>query len=500
MTKAANLRARLHPDGLPRGELPAVIRDAISVTERLGFRYIWIDALCIIQDDTDDKQLELGKMSQYYRNSFLTIAASTPSVTMGFVGKVGRCHKHPDSPLPRDLVPFVVFSHTHEVRNKGIPGVIYVREENPYQLHEEPLNRRAWTLQECVLAPRVLLFGSRVMWFCQHMTHSDGGIEDWSFDQNDQEGTRRELQIELRKLERYGLRDEVELGSSRPTERSLYRYDLWHRLVAIYSQRDLSVSDDKLPAISAIAAEFSKLVKDEYIAGLWRSNLARDLLWTTPKPSTQHPEKWRAPSWSWASVDDIISYDRPPPEGAILLANMLEAKALPKTDIVPFGEIESGSSLTITAPSLPDFDIDDEEMREKFSKTWLDAFTLSMGENERAMLHYILKQPQFSRGKVKKEGSGKVKEEEPEEKEFRLPDGYLPVFIYGEPDEPVRLGMEQDTTTPVLWRVWGLILKKVVDGSAEQTYERVISFSQLSMNVSNDFVLTDGCHRTFRVV
>lgn len=102
------------------------------------------------------------------------------------------------------------------------------------------------------------------------------------------------------------------------------------------------------------------------------------------------------------------------------------------------------------ASSLPDFDIDDEEMRENFSKTWLDAFTLSMGENERAMHHYILEQPQFSRGKAQKEAPGKVKEEEPEEEEIQLPDGFLPVFISGEPDEPVRLGMEQDTTTSVL--------------------------------------------------
>lgn len=66
------------------------------------------------------------------------------------------------------------------------------------------------------------------------------------------------------------------------------------------------------------------------------------------------------------------------------------------------------------------------------------------------MHHYIIEQPQFSRGKVQKEAPGMVKEEEPEGKEIRFRDGFLPVFISGEPDEPVRLGIEQDTTASVL--------------------------------------------------
>ena len=83
----ANLGARLALKGFPRDELPATIIDAITITERLGMQYIWVDALCIIQDEKKDKEFELGKMSQYYRNSYLTIAASTPGAVTGFIGK-----------------------------------------------------------------------------------------------------------------------------------------------------------------------------------------------------------------------------------------------------------------------------------------------------------------------------------------------------------------------------------------------------------------------------
>ncbi|KAF2729073.1 HET-domain-containing protein, partial [Polyplosphaeria fusca] len=342
MTKIANFRARLSPNGLLRDDLPAAIRDAITITERLGIKYIWIDALCMIQDDIEDKHAELGKMSQYYRNSFLTIAASTPSATTGFIGKLGRCEKHPDSPLPRDLVPLDVFAHLHDTKDSGGAGKIYVREENPYQLHEEPINKRAWTLQECILAPRVLLFGSRVIWFCQHMTHSDGGVEDWSFDQNDLERTRREFQVKLRQLEKASLDSDITLESTLRKTETRDLYDLWHRLVGTYSRRAISYPADKLPAISAVAAVFSKLTKDEYLAGLWRSNLARDLLWTTPEAATHRPKTWRAPTWSWASVSNAILYNQPPPESATLLADVLEVEAVPLTDMAPFGEVERG--------------------------------------------------------------------------------------------------------------------------------------------------------------
>lgn len=488
MTQLANLGIRLNKDGVFRAYLPATIRDAITVTERLGIKYIWIDSLCIVQDDRQDKHAELGRMSQYYRNSFLTIAASTPSATTGFIGRLGRCEKHPDSPLPRDLVPLDVFAHVHDSKDSGVAGKIYVREENPYQLHEEPINKRAWTLQECILAPRVVLFGSRVIWFCQHMTHSDGGVEDWSFDQDDLEGTRREFQVQLCRLERGALDNEMFPRSSWPMNETRTDYSLWHRLVGTYSRRALSYPADKLPAISAVAAEFSKLAKDTYLAGLWRLNLPRDLLWTTLEAATHRSKTWRAPTWSWASVDDAIVYKQPPPESATLLAEVLEVESVPLTEVAPFGEVERGS-LVISAPSFP-VTIEDEESHKGFSESWLNKFKLRLGKSEREMLFDSLKRFVETNEKDAERG---------EKKEFQLPDEFFVVCIYGKRDELFRsneAGLDLNDTTQ-RWSMWGLVLTQVVDGSGEQSFERLLSFSEILVNTDESFFSSP---REFRII
>ncbi|KAI1761627.1 HET-domain-containing protein [Hypoxylon sp. FL1150] len=438
-TTIHNVQARLQEGGLPRDDLPAAIRDAVTVTEKLGIKYIWVDAFCIIQDDLSDKHGELSKMSQYYRNSYLTIAASTPRCTVGFIGTIGRCEKHPKNQLPRDLVPLDVFCISQD-KDEGRSGKVYVREENPYQLSMEPLNRRAWTLQENLLSPRVLFFGSRVMWFCRHMTHSDGGIEDWSFEENELERTRREFQIELSKLDKGSFDNE-----SRSADRDRDIYDLWQRIVGTYSQRAMTHPEDKLPAISAVAAEFSKLSKDEYLAGLWRSNLARDLLWTTPDPVTHRPKTWRAPTWSWASVDDTILYDRPPPKDAIQLATIEEVSATPKTTTVPFGEVETGN-LMITAPCFFQ-NLADDENRDKASRPWLGGFGFKGGSNEREMLLESLKK--HARMEHKKGDK---------EEEFRLPDEITVAVLYGQRDELHRVEDSQEEAKE--WKIWGLVLKR----------------------------------------
>jgi hypothetical protein len=481
MTIRSNFKARLLPEGLPRNELPATIRDAVDVAERLGIRYIWVDALCMVQDDLHDKHEELGKMSRYYRNSFLTIAASTPSCTTGFVGTMGRCEKHPNSSLPRDLVPLNVFAHIPD-SDRGESGKIFVREENPYQLHEEPINKRSWTLQECILAPRVLLFGSRVIWFCQHMAHSDGGVEDWSFDQHDLERTRREFQIELVKLDRQDLDAEMD---SRSSNESRDIYDLWHRIIGAYSRRALTWPSDKLPAISAVAAEFSNILKDNYLAGLWRSNLPRDLLWTTPRAAPHRPKTWRAPTWSWASVDDAIIYTLPPPRSATLLADIVEAEAVPLTTMAAFGEI-ARSSLVLTAPSIT-IRRTDEEKRDNFSELWLKDFKFKPGDTEREMLYKSLKLS-FKSSQRNAEG---------EKEDFQLPNEIFVVCIYGQLEELFHSNNEDQEDEAEQWNTWGLLLKKVTDGSGEQLFERVLSFSNIRLSTENPLA---SYQETFRII
>ena len=83
----------------------------------------------------------------------------------------------------------------------------------------------------------------------------------------------------------------------------------WHVIVQGYSSKSLTYKKDKLPALSGLAKKFQQLKKGaEYMAGLWRDNLALDLLWfVMPKARNAMPRN-SLPSWSWASLNEEIGY------------------------------------------------------------------------------------------------------------------------------------------------------------------------------------------------
>lgn len=73
-TTRSNYRA--HQGCIRAEELPQTFQDAIRVTRELGLRYLWIDSLCIIQDDAKDWNQEAALMGSIYENAYCTIAAA----------------------------------------------------------------------------------------------------------------------------------------------------------------------------------------------------------------------------------------------------------------------------------------------------------------------------------------------------------------------------------------------------------------------------------------
>ena len=97
----------------------------------------------------------------------------------------------------------------------------------------------------------------------------------------------------------------------------------WTKMLTEYSQRRLTNGGDKLVAINSIAQEMLKLLPDLYIhfAGMWKFDLLRQLLWRPGNLSVSMPKEYRAPSWSWASVDghtSWTSYENTPRENSLL--------------------------------------------------------------------------------------------------------------------------------------------------------------------------------------
>jgi len=137
---------------LPK-HLPRTIEDAISLTSALGFQYLWVDALCIIQDDPlSEKKHQLDRMDAVYNCSTLTIAAASG--------------KHADSGIPGVGVPRTGVQHTEVVGGLQFATMF----PSFSQLEDSKSliwNTRGWTFQEKILAKRILLFtDSQVYYRC----------------------------------------------------------------------------------------------------------------------------------------------------------------------------------------------------------------------------------------------------------------------------------------------------------------------------------------------
>ncbi|RTE82267.1 hypothetical protein BHE90_003206 [Fusarium euwallaceae] len=282
-------------NGFLLSDLPLTIRDAISVCRRLAISHIWIDSLCIIQDDHNDKIQELAKMPEIYQGALVTISASCASAcTEGFL--------HDRSPyLPGVALPLKYHEDFCIAQVISIDG-----------FKAEPIDMRAWTFQEQVLSERVLEYGTQEHEF---------------------------LCRRSRKEERFRLCPD----STSPPEYLLT--DQWMDQMSQYSSRSLTFQNDKINAIAGVASRFAKasgLPSTEYIAGLWKPMLISGLLWYTAGHEAQKGnEIWVAPSWSWASVQGQVRWDRSVRESDAT-AEVLSTDVQVTNESLPFGSVESG--------------------------------------------------------------------------------------------------------------------------------------------------------------
>ncbi|KAL9619850.1 MAG: hypothetical protein Q9160_005590 [Pyrenula sp. 1 TL-2023] len=320
--------------GFRTSELPQSIQDGIRITRELGLKYLWTDAQCILQDSDDDKGHEVSQMAKIYKNAYVTICgARAEKAEEGFL-QDGRDE---ETKLSKDL-----FAIPYRIPNKNATelkeassmeadgfGKVWLREEAKYDVHREPSSRRAWTLQERLLAPRFLHYGTRLIWQCSTMQRCDGGILSR---RNDLLGPAPTL-----------INRSFSRQSSNVTLSSLVKlFQAWYETVNDYSKREMTLSADKLPAIAGIAGEVSRISGVPYMAGLWKNNLLHDCMWTsTNKERFNRPKTWRAPSWSWASVDSPVSFSKVTVD-AMEEAEVLDCEVEPRYSDAPFGEVKSG--------------------------------------------------------------------------------------------------------------------------------------------------------------
>ena len=160
-----NANAEQFKSSIPLSEMlkpeSMTLKQAVHVTRCLGFRYLWIDALCINQEEEQDKQHEISLMGEIYAGSELNLAATAASS-----GSDGLFHVR----NPIEVEPFRKRVQFHG--DKGwIRGEIIVYNANfRDQVDMAPLNKRGWVFQERLLAPRVLHFArDQVYWTCSSL-------------------------------------------------------------------------------------------------------------------------------------------------------------------------------------------------------------------------------------------------------------------------------------------------------------------------------------------
>lgn len=302
--------------GIPFAGLPPTFADAIRLTDALGLSYLWIDSLCIIQDDPLDWEAESTAMCDVYRGSTINIAASASVDCKGGLFR------------QRNLLSVVpcVFQTT------AGDYALVCGNITTGPVAREPLSRCAWVVQERLLAPRTVHFTTNSVYFeCHSRTISD-------IDPFDHYGVPK---VHHDKENSWAADDRL-VGSGGGLSEELL-LERWKRVVMIYTEAQLTHESDKLIAIAGLAKFLRDLWPDPnitYLAGLWSFNLGFWLLWRITS-STRHGEKLKtscAPSWSWASARGSIEW--PVHSRCGSETRIIEARTTPPNN--PFGSVQGG--------------------------------------------------------------------------------------------------------------------------------------------------------------
>lgn len=298
---------------VPLCRFPKTLRDAITITRALGLRFLWIDALSIMQDSAEDWAAEAARMKEVYGGATITIAATNSTSTDDGIFKnrpisPGACRLEWRSSNPTEF-------HNVSLRSSS--------EFWDTTMKKEPLNTRGWALQESLLAPRTLSYGTQQMiWECLERKVGESGRpvlpgerhRDKNFAQTIMANNFSTWEKTKQTLTRLCLQIMPVEWTAVPNS-WVYSHDAmysrWFAVVKDYTGRNLTVQSDILPALSGLASAFQNLLRDEYCAGLWENDIIRGMCWVrsaVPKrnfraiKAGQNERDDYLPSWSWASV------------------------------------------------------------------------------------------------------------------------------------------------------------------------------------------------------
>ena len=292
---------------LPIAGLSQTIKDAITTTRFLGLRYLWVDALCIIQDSLEDKSAQITAMGGIYKNATVTIAAGTADFLQ------------PRQLLKSCQLPFYV---SDEVQG----SVTLTTDLMENTMYRSRLDSRGWTFQESLLSSRILTYDDRgVFWSCCTMSAPHTFLSPGAAD------IKLPARVpSIQRFQRMNVKKE--------------QIELWQFMVREYSGWNLTFYKDRLPAIAGIAAHLKTVWNDTYLAGMWRRTLIHQLGWYLKNPGKNLAFPYRAPSWSWVSSEGEVRFEDIWTPNVLLIG----VKVDPRFKAAPMGQVKSGR-LTLLA-------------------------------------------------------------------------------------------------------------------------------------------------------
>ena len=335
-----------HCQGIPLANLPATFRDTVDIARRLQIPYVWIDSLCIIQDDLKDWNSESAKMGDVYENAYATLFAERAENCGDGLAPTTK-----DLDASRDRIQMFRY---HDDR-QGTDHEIFISSKlsvYPNSLEaafclfshtSSQLQNRGWILQEEILSRRKICFSATELhWQCNHLSRCECGMKAMHFfgDDRTDDFTTRSL---------YEIRPSGEVSKRRlSTRQGLIRVEMptdkdksWRKLVTAFTRRTLTFKEDRLAALAGIASHMYKTMgnadakppslqpaasqlagssgptsdgtlKNQYLSGIWLQYAATQLLWRSSRAREALPcHRQRpgfAPTFSWASLTGSVEF------------------------------------------------------------------------------------------------------------------------------------------------------------------------------------------------
>ncbi|KAJ8130589.1 hypothetical protein O1611_g3038 [Lasiodiplodia mahajangana] len=273
---------------MPLSHLSSTLKDAIKVTRALGLRYLWMDSVCIVQDDPDDWARESAIMAKIYGLSACTIVAASSGSFLGGMFATRNQYQVRPCRIPN---PFCMNSRYS----------FYVKPQYLYRIHDREVKRsgwynRGWVFQERTLSPRLLIFsGTQILWTCEQMQ----AAESWPCG--------RTTENHIDRFESFAEEKARFLKLVDPDDGVTKQHTAWFRFIKEYMNSELTVRADRLVALQGIVSLVEGYTGQSYCGGFWLNDtLPYNLLWTAQVPLLPRPTEYIAPSWSWAALNGEV--------------------------------------------------------------------------------------------------------------------------------------------------------------------------------------------------